>query len=136
MRLAGVPIPDADVLELARLLGTAGFADLAARLEDAWEVETKVIALTVPEREVILRALEEPPTMRSRSCEACCSESTSGGYARGSSKPGGAARIDPNVSYRARRVQDTLPSDGRGEAAPSLPLPPSSTCRMRTRRLT
>ncbi len=62
MRHAGVLIPDADVLELARLLGTAGSADLAARLEDAWEVETKVIARTVPEREVILRALDEPPT--------------------------------------------------------------------------
>ena len=35
------------------------------------------------------------------------------------------ARIDPNVSYRARRGQDTLSRDGGGTR---LPLPPSSTC--------
>ena len=38
-------------------------------------------------------------------------------------------RIDPIVSWRARRGQDTLPSDGGG--ATPLPLPPSSTCRRR-----
>ena len=61
MVLAGVPIADADVLELARLVQDAGLDDTAERLERAWEVETKVLALTVGEREEILRALEGSP---------------------------------------------------------------------------
>src|SRR5688572_9698230 len=36
-----------------------------------------------------------------------------------------AVRIDPNVSYRTKRGQDTLSGDGGGTR---LPLPPSSTC--------
>ena len=62
MQLAGTPIPDSDVLELARLLGSSGEPDLAARLEEAWESETKVVALTIPERETILRVLDDPQT--------------------------------------------------------------------------
>jgi hypothetical protein len=62
VQLAGIPIPDSDVLELARLLGGTGEPDLAARLEEAWESETRVIALTIPERETILRALDDPQT--------------------------------------------------------------------------
>ena len=49
VQLAGIPIPDSDVLEPARLLGSTGEPDLAARLEEAWESETRVIALTIPE---------------------------------------------------------------------------------------
>lgn len=62
VQLAGIPIPDSDVLELARLLGSSGEPDLAARLEEAWESETKVVALTIPERETILRVLDDPQT--------------------------------------------------------------------------
>ena len=62
MRLAGIPIPDCDVLELARLLGSTGQPDLAAKLEEAWESETTAFPLTVPERDTILRALDEPQT--------------------------------------------------------------------------
>jgi hypothetical protein len=62
VQLAGIPIPDSDVLELARLLGSTGEPDLAARLEEAWESETRVVALTIPERETILRALDDPQT--------------------------------------------------------------------------
>ncbi len=62
VQLAGIPIPDSDVLELARLLGSTGEPDLAARLEEAWESETRVIALTIPERETVLRALDDPQT--------------------------------------------------------------------------
>ena len=62
MQLAGIPIPESDVLELARLLGSSGEPDLAARLEEAWENETTAFPLTVPERETILRALDDPPT--------------------------------------------------------------------------
>ena len=50
------------MLELARLLRDAGFDDTAARLEDAYDLETKVLALTIPDREQILRALDDPPS--------------------------------------------------------------------------
>ena len=61
MVLAGVPVADANVLELARLVRDAGFDETAGRLEDAWKLEVKVLALTIPEREAILRALDDPP---------------------------------------------------------------------------
>jgi len=61
MMLAGIPVADRDVLELARLLRNAGFEDVGERLEGAWDAETKVVALTVGERESILRALDDPP---------------------------------------------------------------------------
>jgi hypothetical protein len=61
MMLAGTPVRDADVLELARLLRDAGFDDVAGRLEDAYDVETKVLALTIDNREAIVRALDDPP---------------------------------------------------------------------------
>jgi hypothetical protein len=44
------PIRDADVLDLARFVCDAGFDDTAERLEHAWQVEAKVLALTVDER--------------------------------------------------------------------------------------
>jgi hypothetical protein len=61
MMLAGLPVRDQDVLEIARLARDAGFDDTAARLEDAYDVECKVLALTIPDREAILRALEDCP---------------------------------------------------------------------------
>jgi len=59
--LAGTPVADKDVLELARLLRSAGFEDVGERLEGAWDAETKVLALTIKDRERILRALDDPP---------------------------------------------------------------------------
>ena len=59
--LAGIPVRDQDVLELARSLRDAGFDDTAERLENAYDLETKVLALTIVEREQILRALEDCP---------------------------------------------------------------------------
>jgi hypothetical protein len=41
MRLAGIAVPDQDVLELALLLRKAGFDETAERLEDAYDVETR-----------------------------------------------------------------------------------------------
>jgi hypothetical protein len=38
-----------------------GLVHEAERLEDAYDQETKVLALTVPEREAILRALDDSP---------------------------------------------------------------------------
>ena len=58
MQLAGVPVRDQAVLELARLVDDP---DLADRLETAYGRETKVLALTIPERETILAALEDAP---------------------------------------------------------------------------
>jgi hypothetical protein len=72
MMLAGIPVRSLDVLELAGLLREAGFDDVAARLEDAHDLETKLLALTVPEREAIVRALDDPPAslaeLRACSC--------------------------------------------------------------------
>ena len=61
MMLAGIPVRDQDVLELARLLRDCGFDDTAEKLEDGYDVETKVLALTIDDREAILRALDDPP---------------------------------------------------------------------------
>jgi len=60
MMLAGLRVRDVDVLELAGLLRDADFENVAERLEDAYDAERKVLALT-PEREAILRALDDPP---------------------------------------------------------------------------
>ena len=61
MMLAGIPVRDQDVLEIARLLREAGFDDTAGRLEAAWDAEVKVLALTIADREAIVRALEDCP---------------------------------------------------------------------------
>ena len=56
--LAGLPVRDELVLALARLVD---HPDLAGRLETAYGRCTRVLALTVPERETILVALDDPP---------------------------------------------------------------------------
>jgi hypothetical protein len=61
MMLAGIRVPDEDVLQLALLLRAARFAETAERLEDAYDLETKILALTIAEREQIIRALDDPP---------------------------------------------------------------------------
>ena len=58
MFLAGVPVRDEAVLELARLVDDPHLAD---KLETAFGRETKVLALTIPERETIVAALDDPP---------------------------------------------------------------------------
>jgi len=42
--LAGIPVRDQDVLELARLLRDAGFDETAEKLEDGYDRETKILA--------------------------------------------------------------------------------------------
>ena len=49
------------MLELARLVQDAGFDDLGEKLETAYDRETIVLALTIEDREAILRALDDPP---------------------------------------------------------------------------
>jgi hypothetical protein len=56
--LAGVPLRDEAVLELARLVDSP---KLAAKLEDAYRREVTVLALSFSERDSILAALEDPP---------------------------------------------------------------------------
>ena len=56
--LAGIPVRDELLLELARLVDEP---QLAERLETTWSRETRVLGLTVPERETVLVALDDPP---------------------------------------------------------------------------
>ena len=58
MFLAGIPIRDDLILELARLVDDP---ELAERLEDAWGRDVKLLALSIAERETISRALDDPP---------------------------------------------------------------------------
>ena len=46
MQLAGIPIRDAAVLELARVLRDGEFVDVAAKIERGYDAETKVLVLT------------------------------------------------------------------------------------------
>jgi hypothetical protein len=61
MRLAGTSVRDPDVLELARLLHQGGFSDTAEALVVALEAKQVLVALTIQDREAILRVLDEPP---------------------------------------------------------------------------
>lgn len=61
MYLAGIPVPDRLVLELARRLRDAGFDDTAEVLEGAYDREARIVALDIGDREAILRTLEDPP---------------------------------------------------------------------------
>jgi hypothetical protein len=58
MMVAGLPIRDELVLELARLVDDD---ELATKLETAYSRETKVLGLTFSDRDSILVALEDPP---------------------------------------------------------------------------
>jgi len=61
MFLAGLPVRDADVLDLAGLLHDGGFGDTAETLVFALEAEQALVALSIQDREAILRALDDPP---------------------------------------------------------------------------
>ena len=62
MRLAGLTVPDPDVLELAVLLRRGGFADTAETLEDDVAANRPDMALTILAREAMIWALDDPPT--------------------------------------------------------------------------
>jgi hypothetical protein len=57
--LCGMNVPDSAVLELALQLRHSGFESVAERLEEAYDLETEVLGLTIPERETILQALAD-----------------------------------------------------------------------------
>jgi hypothetical protein len=61
LMLAGVPVRHQDVLDLVQRLLEAGFEDTADALAVALDAGQRLVAVTVQDREAILRVLEEPP---------------------------------------------------------------------------
>ena len=61
MIVAGVSVRDQDVLDLVQRLLEAGFEDTADALAVALDAGQRLVAVTVQDREAILRVLEEPP---------------------------------------------------------------------------
>ena len=61
MLLAGLPVPDRLVLELAQCIRTEGLNDTAEILEHAYDEKRNMVALTISDREAILHALEYCP---------------------------------------------------------------------------
>ena len=59
MFLAGVPVPDRAVLELARRLRDANELLTADKLEQAWSLESTEVALETEDRDAILRLLAD-----------------------------------------------------------------------------
>ena len=62
MQLAGTSVTDRDTFELARVLRESGFPEIAQKLEKALTLGTKILGLTIDDRESMLHALYEPPT--------------------------------------------------------------------------
>jgi len=58
VHLVGIPVRDDLIHELVRLVGDQELAD---KLETAYGREVKVLALDIPKRETIIRALDDPP---------------------------------------------------------------------------
>ena len=61
MWLAGIPVADRAVLRLVASLREAELIDTAERLEHAYDREARIVALDIPDREAILRVLEDCP---------------------------------------------------------------------------
>ena len=61
MMIAGIRVRDEAILGLAWLLHDAGFEDTTETLVAALEEQRNVVALTIDDREAILRALDDPP---------------------------------------------------------------------------
>ena len=61
MRLAGIPVADRAILHLAANLREAELVATAELLEQAYDRETRIVALDIPDREAILRVLADCP---------------------------------------------------------------------------
>ena len=61
MMLAGLPVPEDTIEELAAVVRLAGAVELANRLEQALDHEVKLLALSLDERALMLSTLEDPP---------------------------------------------------------------------------
>ena len=59
--LAGVPVPDRLILTIAGSLRDADLDDTAERLENGYDRETKLLALSIAERDNILQVLVDCP---------------------------------------------------------------------------
>jgi hypothetical protein len=59
MMLAGIPVLDRDVLELTRRLRASGVLDTAEVLEFGYDSERRAVVVAVPDREAIMRTLED-----------------------------------------------------------------------------
>lgn len=79
MHLAGIPVRDEAILELARLVDDPA---LAAKLEGAYSHQVKILALEIHERETIIAALDDPPADLAE-LRAFCSGSSNGGAPKG-----------------------------------------------------
>ena len=61
MRVAGVSVRERSVAALAEFLLAAGFEDTADALLVALDAEQDLVALSIDDREAILRVLDDPP---------------------------------------------------------------------------
>ena len=61
MRLAGTSVPEHNVADLARLLFAAGLDETGDALLVALDAEQDIVALSIADREAILRVLDDPP---------------------------------------------------------------------------
>jgi hypothetical protein len=59
--LAGIPVRDDLVVELANRLDRAGRPEMADKLQTALTDRRKLVALKIPERDTILEVIENPP---------------------------------------------------------------------------
>ena len=61
--LAGVEVPDEQLLDLARQMRRAGFTDTASKIELAWARENETLALETGDREALLQVLDDDPAL-------------------------------------------------------------------------
>jgi len=87
VRIAGVELDDRAVLELARLLRRHGFESTALGLERAFDAVAPDYGLRIPQREQVLRALDERPAGPLAQLRGLLLEEHSAGSATGSSEP-------------------------------------------------
>lgn len=83
MMLAGLPVPDDAIEELAALVRVAGAVELANRLEQALDDKVKLLALSLDER----RSCSPPSKIRRRSWPSSApfsSPTTNGAATKGS----------------------------------------------------
>ena len=59
--LAGIPVRDDLIVELANRLDRAGRPEVADKLQSALTDRSKLVSLTIPERDAILEVIEHPP---------------------------------------------------------------------------
>jgi hypothetical protein len=107
--LAGIPVEDQLVLDLASRLRDTGLDDAAEALENAYDAERRVATLTIADREAILRVLEDCSDKLAE-LRGVCSGSTRGAWS---------TALAGEIPRSARRSARMCGAPGRG--APSRP---------------